>query len=1113
MRILFLLILLASGPTLTAQNIGRDVARILELAPTIRSTPDTADNPALDEAICILAYYAGMPDIGSVYELANGPTLLEHYSRNSAVREFLLGTGIAGPLERHYVDLPDTYLEPLIAQNRSRFLEKKTGSELFGDASQVNLEQIRQTVTLPRAQEFSLAAASSAAGARSLGLSPDALASSVLVGLSDFITRRAQQELTFTFLDRLREYLNANDLNYLFPETANYLPDLDLLNYKSILPSIRRAFLLDLNGLSFNLGNFLEARDANNFRDPAVYNIFLVYRILDLELREVPIPDILSFTYGELARTRSAVRSEIDLTIAAEQGDSDAYKTLEASFGAYAGAISRLNASLRAAIETTADQVETLLDELDEAEMPDAQYAAFGEELSTIYTSVTNQGMPLATYQKSAAGTAINNQIASTWLRGEEAYDYYEAYPSFTKFDEFFGPDAEPFDATKRRAAGLGAVREILGRKQLLTAYREQLDLLGEARLKLANLRQPITDPEARAQYFSAPDLRLRRELIERINGLIARSETEEPALNLLKSLALSPPPAQSLALDHLYAVEERLENWLRDNWQEEQQDFLNARLQRRFMGEFSALEQGIEEAARTYLVLSEALIDFNRIQEKGDLYRSYQNLTTFETVFGTAQQSFFLLANSGEQLFLNKEDMSIFQTDAGARQLFTGLSQERLSRVPNLGEVDPRGLVNFLLDFSLFLSNFQTDRQADKGTGLNRQRFKQRAAIEFITGTLEALLAAPILQNPVSPLALEEDPPIISFADRFAGFKKVPAINAELKELFRLSQDGEYRYAVDNLLQLFRLLDVFPAASKKKSRLEQKHAKLLEERTLELGPLADDPTYARDGFREEAVADPDMMFVTSKEVLTGAPKPVSYTARDLSRVREIDRELDLIELKLERLNPKRNQRFQENLFRYGTFMADVVAAESPTDIEVALNNVALPPGSSQIKRTRPSSIELGAYFGVSVAQERLVLPLELSDAEVEDPQTVLSLFVPVGLSYSRQFGARSSATLFASILDLGAITAFRLDRRNEDPQAASIDRLPEFSFRNVVAPGLHLIYNFPRSPFSLGFGVQDGPGVRRYTPAGSTEVREGRGVRFMLTGSVDVPIFRFGGG
>ena len=261
---------------------------------------------------------------------------------------------------------------------------------------------------------------------------------------------------------------------------------------------------------------------------------------------------------------------------------------------------------------------------------------------------------------------------------------------------------------------------------------------------------------------------------------------------------------------------------------------------------------------------------------------------------------------------------------------------------------------------------------------------------------------------------------------------------------------------------------------------------------------------------------DRDQILVSRFQAELNTPGADEYAKQDAAngirdlKIRRIQEELQAVQKKLQRLNPRRADKFRENLFKYGTFMADVAAANSPGDFEAAINSVALPVGSSQIKRNRPSSLELGAYFGAALSRERLILPPGVSAPELEEEAFGAALFVPVGVSYSSNIGGKKSITFFGSLLDLGALTAFRLEDQNNDPGGVTIDRLPEFRPANVIAPGFHVMYNFPKSPFTLGVGVQDGPSVRRFTTSGSNAVRKARSVRGMLTLSVDVPIFRF---
>jgi hypothetical protein len=93
--------------------------------------------------------------------------------------------------------------------------------------------------------------------------------------------------------------------------------------------------------------------------------------------------------------------------------------------------------------------------------------------------------------------------------------------------------------------------------------------------------------------------------------------------------------------------------------------------------------------------------------------------------------------------------------------------------------------------------------------------------------------------------------------------------------------------------------------------------------------------------------------------------------------------------------------------------------------------------------------------------------------------------------------------SLFLPIIDLGALTAYRTDPDNE-----GIERLPEVNFGNVLAPGMHLFFNFGKSPFFMGMGLQYGPNTREIKL--DEERVKVESVRYMLTFGIDVPIIRF---
>ncbi|SEP78519.1 hypothetical protein [Neolewinella agarilytica] len=1114
MNKLFLISVLAILTSqLFAQNIGEDLRRVVRLAPQARQAATEATNPALDTIVLVLAYYGGMPHEKRVEELFSGPALLAHYRDNAAIREFLLNEKLDKLLEG-YLPPEGLALPPSFAPaSRAAFLQKLPGAELFSRNGKVDLGKIRQVFTSPPSDDFSLRAAANAAATSPAGLSTANLASNALAGLSDWISRRAQEELTYTFLTKLREDINRNDLDELFPKTSQFLPTLDLLNYKAILPSIRKAFTEDLNAIAYNFGNYLEARDMATFRDPIVYNVFLIYRILDLEMREVPLADILAFTYGELERARIDTRCQIDLRMAKADTTNGNYQSILAAFDEYIKANEQLNRQFQKANDLLSEQFfNPIMDAVDSGNMGE-DGPAFIQRAADQFLPLDTERLPLRNNYWETAADPPATGIVRAWLRGQEAYEYYEAYPSLTRFDELFGPDAVAFNPNERRAAGLTAVREILAHRSDLNAYRKQFSRLLAARENLLNLRAEITEKQQRSELAKRSSADKKADLL--VDIAKEESYSPHPALRLLRKLTEEIQPNLPASGKQLAATRQRLEEWVKERGDRSSPYWKKMASGPALAANLPPLQQAIDATDAAYDLLHDAVTQYSSSQADS-LIRSYHNLTTFETVFGMAQETFFLLSGSNSDLFLDKKDMSVFQTNASARQLLNGIGQERIGRIPNLGKLNAPGISDFLLDFGLYLSDLRSGGRAPDLKGVDPQAVRRILAVSFISRTLSALLEAPVFQD------LAGSASGATLAERFPAFSKVPEVSEELNELFRLSQTGEFRYAVDNLLNLLRLFEVAPTASKKQQRLTARRDQLSE--------LIDDYVVERDeDLRAVGLAAPSakLLKLPVKVSEKDRVRIMAYESEATNGISTYDRaeaaegilnlkiqrireELNLVERRLARLNPQRINKFRESLFRYGTFMADVAGANDASDFEAALNTVALPVGSSQIKRTRPSSVELGAYFGGALSRERLILPAGVTDASLEEDAFGAALWVPVGVSYSKNIGGGKSITLFGSLLDLGAITAFRLEKQNEVAGSAKVERLPVFRPANVIAPGLHLLYNFPKSPFSLGIGVQDGPSVREFTTAGSNRVREARSVRGMLTFSVDVPIFRF---
>lgn len=195
-----------------------------------------------------------------------------------------------------------------------------------------------------------------------------------------------------------------------------------------------------------------------------------------------------------------------------------------------------------------------------------------------------------------------------------------------------------------------------------------------------------------------------------------------------------------------------------------------------------------------------------------------------------------------------------------------------------------------------------------------------------------------------------------------------------------------------------------------------------------------------------------------------------------------------------------------QKMLKYANFVASVAEANSPEEVERAIELFALPPGSSRIKK-QPGrfAFALNAYTGLAGGVEYL--------DESSNGKWVGAVSAPVGLSLSWGMGIQSkdkktgemrwhnwgSLGFFVPVIDVGAVTAYRF----KDTAAQD---LPEMTWGNILCPGIYLVYDFPdKIPIALGYGGQLGPGIRKVTESGIEINKSGWRQGFFV--SVDIPI------
>jgi hypothetical protein len=224
---------------------------------------------------------------------------------------------------------------------------------------------------------------------------------------------------------------------------------------------------------------------------------------------------------------------------------------------------------------------------------------------------------------------------------------------------------------------------------------------------------------------------------------------------------------------------------------------------------------------------------------------------------------------------------------------------------------------------------------------------------------------------------------------------------------------------------------------------------------------------------------------------------------------------------------------FYRNFSKYGLFISNVAQAQTSDQVKEALEIAALPVGSYKIKRNTLADISFQAYPGVFAGAEFASgVPSSINNL-VNKESVVFGFTAPVGLAFSwggRKTKAQTDRTtynseyevtkkqdgrtiksvkyvsgrshsVFISIIDIGAVTSFRL---TDD----ETETLPEFTWENILAPGVSYVLGLKNTPLSWGVGVQYGPQLRAIDDTDITLSGSLVTTRTFLV--VDIPIFSF---
>jgi hypothetical protein len=198
---------------------------------------------------------------------------------------------------------------------------------------------------------------------------------------------------------------------------------------------------------------------------------------------------------------------------------------------------------------------------------------------------------------------------------------------------------------------------------------------------------------------------------------------------------------------------------------------------------------------------------------------------------------------------------------------------------------------------------------------------------------------------------------------------------------------------------------------------------------------------------------------------------------------------------------------FLKELKPYGLFMADMVGAQKPEEVEAALENAVLPVGSSSVKKNTNSNLSVQAYLGAYLSNKNNSLNSWTSK---------FGVIAPIGISYTPGFlswKSGGSLSLFGSLIDLSAIVDYKLKKdstvnANGTANTNAVSKDYKIKLGQIFSPGVFVVYGFfSNLPLSLGVGGQYRPGLSKIN-VDNTTVLNNPSWRWSIFLAVDIPFF-----
>ena len=953
---------------------------------------------------------------------------------------------------------------------------------------------------------------------------------SIIAGLSDFIVERAQEELNIAFIHKFEQFMKEYpEMQTLFPNTLRIFLQFNVYNYKKLLQNARPSFAADLDLLGQNIPKLLDLDKYQSLLNHSaeVYNLALFYEISRMVYQDKPLETILLQSYRSVAERQQHLGEIVNLQLAKKLGaNNSTIQALQNEITYYSDSLQNITNILTG----FAGSLKTTLRNFNQQISPDTDPLLFRQTnfLDNQFTDVKNITASPHYMFKQPGGKVLYapdyfKEFAVNYLGGTGYYGIYleETNPSLSAYNSVF---SERPDRVHFVAKGLELTRVLLHENYTDNLQKQLYDLdnLNTAAKELTKkiiLKKRLTTENRLLHQLSLRTqvaLGIEEEVTRwESNGFPVKTNMDVAALQYLNNLLDS---VNQAPWNRLYAVKGLMEIGLP-------------------IGEAFSSEDLTPEAFELLLATAD-----------DDLRMVYQTALARIDTLKKYNPGFPTVVNQHFSTYLNERDsfLKVDEKDLGgisdfdekfktAQQQISGLSNsvalirtqidqiEKANCSPALLKARKNaGDLKMALEFTIHLLYSLKERQGPdtlfyRDTTLVQYQIKNARAVnqdstmtftkqEITKGTgsiggnkvkwVSRAQYDSLLTNPTS-----EDAFLGLLFSRLRSIEHIPGLSSESLPVLTTKLFNA----------IFSLESERLNFNKKKQtgvKLEfRDYYPFLKTTIGALNTVLQTPIY-----HGHSLADLDTTLALVPQITTEAlslydnisVKEYGYAIYNAMEIFRTIIDANIEKQKASGKDIKQSEKIRNKALLYGTFMADVVEARSSDQVKLALQAAAVPPGSSRLKRDLGGNLSLNSYIGMGLGLDWL------RDApnEIDNPKLTTGLSVPIGLSASSKLGTdmRGSFTLFVPILDIGAVTSFRIDNNSRT------NDLPELSFENFIAPGAFIFYNFPNAPISIGSGWQYGPQLRKIEVNGVTE--DFRSSRFMfLNVLVDVPIFNFANG